>query len=74
MLKAIAGSGGTRSGVSKGVYKHDASTGTPIGNFALNANGDTNAGVISIYVVKGEQRPLLKVISPPTSLVALAKP
>jgi branched-chain amino acid transport system substrate-binding protein len=73
MLKAIAGSGGTRSGVSKGVYKH-AFAGTPIGNFALNANGDTNAGVISFYVVKGNNAPFLKVISPPTSLVALASP
>jgi hypothetical protein len=73
MLKAIAASGGTRSGVSKGVYKH-AFVGTPIGNFALNANGDTNAGVISFYVVKGNNAPFLKVISPPTSLVALASP
>ena len=49
MLKAIASSGGTRARcVSKGVYKH-AFAGTPIGNFALNANGDTNAGVISFY-------------------------
>ncbi len=73
MLKAIAGSGGTRSGVSKGVYNHSF-TNTPIGNFALNANGDTNAGVISFYHVKGSQAPFLKVISPPASLVALAKP
>jgi branched-chain amino acid transport system substrate-binding protein len=73
MLKAIAGSGGTRAGVSKGVYNH-AFVGTPIGNFKLNKNGDTNAGVISFYVVKGNQAPFLKVISPPTNLVALAKP
>ncbi len=73
MLKAIANSGGTRSGVSKGVYKR-AFVGTPIGNFALNKNGDTNAGVISFYKVTGNQAPFLKVIAPPASLVALATP
>ena len=73
MLKAIAGSGGTRTGVSKGVYNHSF-TNTPIGNFTLNANGDTNAGVISIYHVKGTNAAFLKIISPAVSLVALAKP
>ena len=73
LLKAIAGSGGTRSGVSKGVYKH-AFVGTPIGNFTLNANGDTNAGTIQIYHVVGNNAPFVRVISPPASLVALAKP
>jgi len=73
MLSAIAHSNGTRSSVSAGVYNHSF-TNSPIGNFKLNANGDTNAGVISVYhVVKG-QAPFLKVISPPASLVALAKP
>jgi branched-chain amino acid transport system substrate-binding protein len=73
MLSAIASSGGTRTGVSKGVYNHSF-TNTPIGNFKLNANGDTNAGVISFYHVAKGQAPFLKVISPPASLVALAKP
>lgn len=73
MLKAIATSGGTRAGVSKGVYNHSFSN-TPIGNFKLNANGDTNAGVISFYHVKGNNAPFLKIISPAASLVALAKP
>ncbi len=73
MLSAIANSGGTRSGGSKGVHNHSFSN-TPIGNFKLNANGDTNAGVISFYHVVGSNAPFLKVISPPASLVALAKP
>jgi branched-chain amino acid transport system substrate-binding protein len=73
MLSAIGHSNGTRSSVSAGVYNHSF-TNSPIGNFKLNANGDTNAGVISIYhVVKG-QAPFLKVISPAAALVALAKP
>jgi branched-chain amino acid transport system substrate-binding protein len=73
LLKAIASSGGSRAGVSKGVYNHSFAN-TPIGNFKLNANGDTNAGVISFYHVKGTNAGFLKVISPSTSLVALAKP
>ena len=73
LLHAIATSGGTRSGVSKGVYNRTFPN-TPIGTFSLNKNGDTNAGVISIYLVKGNNAPFLKVISPPAGLVALAKP
>ncbi|HEX7140199.1 MAG TPA: branched-chain amino acid ABC transporter substrate-binding protein [Vicinamibacterales bacterium] len=73
MLHAIASSHGTRAGVSNGVY-HRTFPNTPIGTFQLNQNGDTNAGVISFYVVKGQNAPFLKIISPPASLVALAKP
>ena len=73
MLKAIAGSGGKRTGVSKGVYNHSF-TNTPIGNFKLNKNGDTNAGVISVYHIVGNNAPFAKIITPPASLVALAKP
>jgi branched-chain amino acid transport system substrate-binding protein len=73
MLKAIAGSGGKRGGVSGGVYNRSFKN-TPIGNFQLNSNGDTNAGVISFYHVVGSNAPFLKIISPSPSLVALAKP
>ena len=55
------------------MYNHSFSN-TPIGNFKLNGNGDTNAGVISFYHVKGTNAGFLKVISPAASLVALAKP
>jgi branched-chain amino acid transport system substrate-binding protein len=73
MLHAIASSGGKRAGVSKGVYGRSFPN-TPVGTFQLNKNGDTNAGVISVYHVKGNNAPFLKVISPPSSLVDLAKP
>jgi len=73
MLHAIASSVGKRTGVSKGVYGRTFPN-TPVGTFQLNKNGDTNAGVISVYHVKGTNAPFLKVISPPTSLVDLAKP
>ncbi|MHB8641713.1 MAG: branched-chain amino acid ABC transporter substrate-binding protein [Gaiellaceae bacterium] len=73
MLDAISKSNGTRASVTSHFYGASF-TNTPIGNFALNANGDTNAGVISIYVIKNGQAPFYKLISPPASLVALAKP
>jgi branched-chain amino acid transport system substrate-binding protein len=73
MLKAMAASGGKRGGVSGHVYNRSFKN-TPIGNFQLNKNGDTNAGVISFYHVVGGNAPFLKVISPAASLVALAKP
>jgi branched-chain amino acid transport system substrate-binding protein len=73
MIHAIASSGGKRAGVSNGVYGRTFPN-TPVGTFQLNKNGDTNAGVISVYHVKGNNAPFLKVISPPSSLVDLAKP
>ena len=47
---------------------------SPIGAFKLNANGDTNQGAISFYQIKGGQAVFKKLISPPASLVAKAKP
>jgi len=72
MLDAIAKSGGTRSGVSKGIYKKCYKN-TAIGNFCLNKNGDTNAGVISFYKVARQDAPFVKVISPSAKLVAQAE-
>jgi len=73
VLNAIAKSNGTRASVASHVYNTSFPT-TPIGSFKLNKNGDTNAGVISFYKIKNKNAGFLKVISPPTNLVALAKP
>jgi branched-chain amino acid transport system substrate-binding protein len=73
VLDAIAKSNGTRASVASHFYNASFAN-TPIGNFKLNANGDTNAGVISIYQIKGSNAPFSKLIAPPASLVALAKP
>ena len=73
LLNAIAKSNGTRASVSGHIYNQTFNN-TPIGNFKLNKNGDTNAGVISFYKVKNKNADFLKIISPPLSLVALAKP
>jgi branched-chain amino acid transport system substrate-binding protein len=73
VLSAIAKSDGTRASVASHFF-NASFTNTPIGNFALNANGDTNAGVISFYQIKNGKSPFVKLISPPASIVALAKP
>ena len=73
LMNAIAKSNGTRASVSSQVYNKGFND-TPIGNFRLNKNGDTNAGVISFYHVVNKNAGFYKIISPPTSLVALAKP
>ncbi len=73
VLKAIAASNGSRSSVSSHFY-NKSFTNTPIGNFKLNANGDTNSGVVSIYHIKSGAASFFKLESPPPSMVALAKP
>jgi branched-chain amino acid transport system substrate-binding protein len=73
ILAAIAKSDGTRASVTKGLFNISVAT-SPIGAFKLNANGDTNQGAISFYQIKGGQAAFKKLISPPASLVAKAKP
>jgi branched-chain amino acid transport system substrate-binding protein len=73
VLAAIAKSDGSRASVASKFF-NASFTNTPIGNFKLNADGDTNAGVISFYQIKNGKSPFYKLISPPASLVALAKP
>jgi branched-chain amino acid transport system substrate-binding protein len=73
VLAAIAKSDGSRASVASKFF-NASFTNTPIGNFKLNADGDTNAGVISFYQIKNGKAPFYKLISPPASLVALAKP
>jgi branched-chain amino acid transport system substrate-binding protein len=73
LLQSIAKSDGSRAAVTKGMFNVNVPT-SPIGPFKLNANGDTNAGVISFYQIKGGQAVFKKLISPPAALVAKAKP
>jgi branched-chain amino acid transport system substrate-binding protein len=73
MLDAVAKSGGTRAGVTKAIYNRCYKA-TAIGSFCLNKNGDTNQGTISFYQVRGSNAPFVKIITPPTSLVAKATP
>ena len=40
-----------------------------LGNFAIDQNGDTNQGTMTIDVAKGGKLATFKVITPPASLV-----
>jgi branched-chain amino acid transport system substrate-binding protein len=71
MLKAIAGSDGSRASVTANFYK-TVFTDSPVGPFKINKNGDTNAAPISVYKVGGGQAKFFKVITPPAALVAKA--
>jgi branched-chain amino acid transport system substrate-binding protein len=73
MVSAIAQSGGTRQGVSKGVYGKSFPS-TAIGPISLNNVGDPKAGTVSFYKIANGGGTFLKLITPPASLVALAKP
>jgi ABC-type branched-subunit amino acid transport system substrate-binding protein len=73
VISALAGSNGTRASFTANLFKTNFKS-SPIGAFKLNANGDTNAGVISFYKVTGGKANFEKIISPPASLVAQAKP
>jgi branched-chain amino acid transport system substrate-binding protein len=73
LLASIAKSDGSRASVTKGLFNVNVPT-SPIGAFKLNQNGDTNAGVISVYQIKGGQAVFKQVTKPPLSLVAKAKP
>jgi branched-chain amino acid transport system substrate-binding protein len=73
LLQSIAKSDGSRASVTKGLFGISVPS-SPIGSFKLNANGDTNAGVISFYQIKGGQAVFKQIVKPPLSLVAKAKP
>ena len=48
--------------MTKGLFNVNVAT-SPIGSFKLNQNGDTNAGEISVYQIKGGQAVFKQVIS-----------
>jgi branched-chain amino acid transport system substrate-binding protein len=71
LLTAIQNSDGTRASVSSNLFKTKVSNGI-LGNFQINANGDTNANPVTIYQIKGGKQTTYKVITPPVSLVKSA--
>ncbi len=68
LLQAIAASDGTRASVSSNLFGIQL-TGTVLGDFAIDANGDTNQGSMTIYQAVGGQLGNAQVITPPKSLV-----
>jgi branched-chain amino acid transport system substrate-binding protein len=71
LLTSIENSDGTRASVAGELFKTDITDGI-LGSFKINANGDTNANPVSIYLIKGGKQTTFKVITPPTSLVKTA--
>jgi branched-chain amino acid transport system substrate-binding protein len=71
MLAAIGQSNGTRADVTKQLFKVNLKN-SILGNVAFNANGDVTSNPVTIYKVKGNSAPTLKVIVPSKSLVKAA--
>jgi len=71
LLTAIANSDGTRSGVTDQLLKTKVTNGL-LGNFTINANGDTSSNPVTMYLIKGGKQTTYKTITPPQSLVGKA--
>jgi branched-chain amino acid transport system substrate-binding protein len=71
LLSAIAASDGTRTGVTDQLLKTKVTNGL-LGNFTINANGDTNSNPVTMYLIKGGKQTTYKTITPPQSLVGKA--
>jgi branched-chain amino acid transport system substrate-binding protein len=71
LLKAIAGSNGTRAGVAAQLFKVRIASGI-LGSFTFDRNGDITSGPITIYKITGGKGVTFKVITPPQSLVKIS--
>jgi branched-chain amino acid transport system substrate-binding protein len=71
LLTAIETSDGTRAGIAAQLFKTNVTDGI-LGSFKINANGDTNANPVTIYLIKAGKQTTFKTITPPTSLVKTA--
>jgi branched-chain amino acid transport system substrate-binding protein len=71
MVQAIAKSNGSRSDVTKQMFKVLLRN-SILGTLSFNSNGDVTANPVTIYQVKGNSAPTLKVIVPPKALVKAA--
>ncbi len=68
LLNAIKASSGTRPDIAKHLFGVSV-TNSVLGNFAIDQNGDTNQGTMTIDVAKAGKLATFKVITPPASLV-----
>jgi ABC-type branched-subunit amino acid transport system substrate-binding protein len=71
LVGAIAQSDGTRSDVTKQLFKIKLAN-SILGTLSFNANGDVTANPVTIYKVVGGKSTTLKVIVPKNSIVASA--
>jgi branched-chain amino acid transport system substrate-binding protein len=67
MLKAVSLGGGDRAKTTKSIFGITITNGI-IGNFSINATGDTNLTPITIYKQAGKQLIAQKTLIPPPSL------
>jgi branched-chain amino acid transport system substrate-binding protein len=68
LLNAIQASDGTRASITSHLFGVQV-TGSVLGNFAINQQGDTNQGSMTIDVAKGGKLVTYKVLTPPANLV-----
>ncbi len=68
MLQAVAKGGGDRGRTTKAIFGLTV-TGGILGNFTIDATGDTNLKPITIYVQKGRDLKPVKTLVPSASLV-----
>ncbi len=68
LLSAIEKSDGTRASVTNNLI-HTKVTNGILGNFTINANGDTSSNPVTMYRIKGGKQTTFKTITPPQSLV-----
>jgi branched-chain amino acid transport system substrate-binding protein len=68
LLDAIAASDGTRQSVVDNLFKTNVTDGI-MGSFGLDANGDTTAGGVTMYQIKGGKQVTVKVVTPDAALV-----
>ena len=63
MLGAIAKSNGTRTDVASKLFNLQVTNGV-LGNFSINANGDTTLGTVSFGQMNGQNAKFVGLISP----------
>ena len=68
LLDAIAGSDGTRASVSRNLFRTRVEDGI-LGDFAIDQNGDTTAGGVTMYRIENGRPRVVDVVTPPRSLV-----
>ncbi len=68
MLQAVAKGGGQRAATTKGIFGLTITNGI-LGNFTINATGDTNLTPITIYKQSGKNLNPVKTLVPTASLI-----
>jgi branched-chain amino acid transport system substrate-binding protein len=68
LLGAIAKSNGTRADVASKLFNLKVTNGI-LGNFSIDANGDTTLGTVTFGRMKGQDAKFVKLITPPVSMI-----